>query len=94
VIQLDLDVRDIRQRRARGDQPCNGGAVNDGCVGKNKVIRCLGLNRVCGTGLLRPRPKLAVWAAGTEGKRAAPAGVVNDIAVITRANVKIARNLL
>jgi hypothetical protein len=68
VIQLDLDVRDIRQRRARGDQPCNGGAINDGCVGKNKVIRCLGLNRVCGTGLLRPRTKLAIRAAGTEGK--------------------------
>jgi hypothetical protein len=43
VIQLDLDVRDNRQRRARGGQPRNAGAVNDGGVGKDKVIRCLGL---------------------------------------------------
>ena len=73
VVQLDLDVIDIRQGRSQGDQPGDGGPSDDCGLRQDEVIGRLGLEL---PGLARSgqRPEPTVRGTGAEGKGLRPGG--------------------
>jgi len=65
VIELDLDVSNIREGRCRGDQAGSRGSRYDSGLIQDEVIGCFRLY-LPSTGTPRQRPELAVGVTGAD----------------------------